>query len=314
MSNVPDASQSPACQAVRARLDDHLSGELPEEASREMREHLATCPQCAAELAASASLRAQVRAAVRAMQAPAGFEARIRRALRAAEGGSGARRRTGLWAVAAAAAVILCAALLNVLRVQSNPEKAILRKAAGPMAAVLRVGLRDHLECAVFREYSKEPLPAAEMAAELGPGFADLTPLLQSKVGDFRVIQAHHCEAGGRQFTHFILFGNGKVVSVLLTRQRPGEWLSAGIHQSGVDRFQVVVFESGNELAYVISDLDVQRNLQLAASVAPTIREFLTEHTTLGQAHRALFSSDISWIPTRAVFTGAADSIAIDSP
>jgi ABC-type glutathione transport system ATPase component len=42
-----------------------------------------------------------------------------------------------------------------------------------------------------------------------------------------------------------------------------------------VDRFQVVGFESHDYLAYVISDLDAQQNLQLAANLAPTLREYL---------------------------------------
>jgi hypothetical protein len=42
-----------------------------------------------------------------------------------------------------------------------------------------------------------------------------------------------------------------------------------------VDRFQVVGFESHDYLAYVISDLDAQQNLQLAADLAPALREYL---------------------------------------
>jgi hypothetical protein len=60
---------------------------------------------------------------------------------------------------------------------------------------------------------------------------------------------------------------------VVLTRKRSGESLSGGIHQAGVDRFQVVGFESHDYLAYVISDLDAQQNLQWAANLAPTLRE-----------------------------------------
>jgi hypothetical protein len=89
-----------------------------------------------------------------------------------------------------------------------NPEQAILRKTSGRLAAVLNVGLRDHLHCAVFRKYSKQPVAAAQMAADLGPEFAGLVPLVQAKLpADFRVIQGHHCTAGGRQYTHLIVAG-----------------------------------------------------------------------------------------------------------
>ena len=266
----------PDCDMARAQLDAYLSRELPEEAAREVRRHLENCPQCAAELAARATLRAQLQAAVRASTVPAGLDARIRRAVRSDRP---VRPRTGLWAVVAAAAVILCVFLGNQLRIRMNPEQAILRKASGPLAAILKVGLRDHLQCAVFRKYSKQPLPASQMAADLGPA-APLVPLVQAKLPhDFQVIQGHHCSAGGRQYTHLIMAGaGGKMVSLILTRKQPGESLAGGIYQQGVDRFQVVGFESHGYLAYVISDLDAQQNLQWAASLAPALREYLSDH------------------------------------
>jgi len=259
-----------ACIQMRAHLDAYLSRELPEDTSRAVQRHLGTCPPCAAELETRSRVRAQLQAAVRATTMPRGLEAKVRRAV---------RPRTGLWAVAAAAAVILCVVLVNLLRMPSNPEGAILRKTSGRLAAVLNVGLRDHLRCAVFRKYSKQPVAASQMAAGLGPGFADLAPLVQAKLpAGFRVIQGHHCEAGGRQYTHLIVSDGGKIVSVILTRKEPGEWLGGGIHQSGVDRFQVVAFQSHDYLAYVISDLDAQQNLQWAANLAPTLREYLAAH------------------------------------
>jgi anti-sigma factor (TIGR02949 family) len=265
-----------ACEPVRGHLDAYLSGELPDETSREVRRHLENCPQCTAELETRARVRTQLQAAVRAAGVPPNLESRIRHAVR----GEVSRPRTGLWAVAAAAAVILCAVLVNLWRVHTNPEEAILRKTTGRLAAVLKVGLRDHLQCAVFRKYSKQPDPGREMAADLGPGFADLVPLVQAKLpADFRVIQGHHCEAGGRQYTHLIISGaaGGKLVSLILTRKRPGESLNGGVEQTGVDRFQVVAFETRDYLAYVISDLDASGNLQLEAALAPVVRGFLPE-------------------------------------
>jgi anti-sigma factor RsiW len=264
-----------ACENMREHLDAYLSRELPEETSREVQRHLESCALCAAELETRARVRAQLRAAVRATPIPIHLESKVKRSVR----GRLARPRTGLWAVAAAALVIICVALVHQLRVASNPEEAILRKTSGRLAAVLNVGLRDHLHCAVFRKYSKQPEAAREMAAELGPSFADLVPLVQAKLpGNFRIIQGHRCDAGGRQYTHLIIAGGaggGKIVSVILTRRQPGESLMGGIHQAGVDRFQVVGFESHDYLAYVISDLDAQQNLQLAADLAPALREYL---------------------------------------
>ncbi|MGA3042298.1 MAG: zf-HC2 domain-containing protein [Bryobacteraceae bacterium] len=269
-----------ACDNARGHLDAYLSRELPEETRQEVQLHLAACPQCSAELETRARIRTELQDAVRATPVPTGLEVKIRRALN--DNDKVPRPRTGLWAVAAAAGVILCVVLVGILRNEANPEEAILRKTSGRLAAVLNVGLRDHLHCAVFRKYSKQSLAASEMAADLGPGFADLLPRIQAKLpGDLRVIQAHHCEAGGRQYTHFIIAGarkdRGKLVSLILTRRQSGESLP-GIDQTSVDRFQVVGFESHDYLAFVISDMDAQQSLQLAASLAPTVREYLAAH------------------------------------
>jgi anti-sigma factor (TIGR02949 family) len=275
MSNLPIEGAS--CERVRGHLDAYVSGELPEESRREVERHLETCSGCAAELGMLARVRTQLQAAVRATPVPLDLQAKVRRAVKSET----SRPRTGLWAVGAAAAVILCAGLLSLWRAKTDPEGAILRKASGRIGAVLNVGLRDHLHCAIFRKYSRQAVAPAEMAAELGPGFADLAPLVQTKLpGDFRIIQGHHCDAGGRPYTHFIISGGGgKIVSLILTRRRPGELLRGGIHQMGVDRFQVVGFESHDYLVYLISDLDAQQNLQWTANLAPTLRAFLAAHT-----------------------------------
>ena len=188
-----------------------------------------------------------------------------------------ARPRTGLWAVLAAAAVIACVGLVGLLRDQLGPEQAILRKTTGPLAPVLNVGLRDHLHCAVFRKYSRDPVPAPQMTAELGPTFAMLAPLLQAHLpDDFRLIQGHHCTAGGRRYTHLIIAGpGGKLVSLILAPKLPGESLGGAIHQAPVDCFQIVAFESHDYLVYLISDLDAQQNLAWAAHMAPALRQFL---------------------------------------
>jgi anti-sigma factor (TIGR02949 family) len=267
---------SSPCDRVRAQLDAYLSRELPEAERAEVERHLATCPQCAAELEGGTRLRAQLQTAVRATAVPSGLEARVRGAVRRQP----ARPpRTGLYAVAAAAAIIVCVYMIHQLRVNRNPEDAILAKDTGRFGTILNIGLRDHLTCAVFRKYSKQPEPAAQMAAELGPEFAGLVPLIQTKLpADFRIIQAHRCNVAGRQYVHFIIRAGGKLMSVILTRAEPGEWLDNGIQQTGVDHYQVVGFESQGELAYVISDMDAQQNLLWAANLAPTLRQYLATH------------------------------------
>ena len=263
------------CEFSRQLLEDYLSGETSGEKRQTLEQHLADCPSCAAEPDVRRRVREQVRPRFDPPRRPLSLETNVRRALR----GEGARPRTGLWAVAAAAAVILAAVLFQFWQGRGSPEEAILRQTTGRLAAIINVGLVDHLQCAVFRKYSRQPEPAPQMAAELGPEFAGLLPVIQAKLpADFRIIQGHHCKAGNRQYTHLIIVAGGKTMSLVLTPKRPGESLDGGIHQTGVDRFQVVGFESHGYLVYIISDLDAQQNLQTAANLAPALREFLAAH------------------------------------
>ncbi|MGA2591778.1 MAG: zf-HC2 domain-containing protein [Bryobacteraceae bacterium] len=263
------------CEEAREHLDSCLSKELPVGTSREVLRHVEGCPRCAAELATRARVRNALQAAVRATLVPDGLEARVQRAVRA----QNSRTRAGLYTIAVAAAAMICLAIVNLSRVKAGPEEAILKKNSGRLATVLNVGLRDHLHCAVFRKYSRQPESAAQMAAQLGPELAGLVPLVQAKLpADLRILQAHRCTAGGREYVHFIMADGDKLLSLILTRKKPGESLAGGIYQAGVDRFEVVGFESRDYLAYVVSDLDAQQNLRLAANLAAAVREYLGAH------------------------------------
>jgi hypothetical protein len=82
----------------------------------------------------------------------------------------------------------------------------------------------------------------------------------------------------GREYIHLILAGDAKLASIILTRKRPGESLDGGVSQSGIDRYQVVGFDTREYLVYVVSDLPAQQNLQMAANLAPSLREYLAAH------------------------------------
>jgi anti-sigma factor RsiW len=263
-----------SCEKIRGYFDSYLSNELLVETNHEVLRHLEACPQCAADLNARAHLRSQLQAAVRGTPVPSGLEGRIRRSVRSQRPPTYA----GLYILALAAAVMACFVIVNFVRLRLHPEEAILQKASGRLATVLNIGLRDHLHCAVFRKYSKEPENMDEMSAQLGPQFAALAPLVQAKLPmGFHIVQGHRCHVGNRQYVHFIAAGN-KLLSLVLTRKQGGESLGEGISQEGLDRYQVVGFESHGYLVYVVSDLDAQQNLQLAANMAPAVREYLAAH------------------------------------
>jgi len=53
----------------------------------------------------------------------------------------------------------------------------------------MKVGLGDHVHCAVFRKFPKNPPTFEEMAAKLGPEYEGLLPLV--KAGDMQIVMAH---------------------------------------------------------------------------------------------------------------------------
>ncbi|MFN7993939.1 MAG: zf-HC2 domain-containing protein [Bryobacteraceae bacterium] len=261
-----------ACERVRGYLDSYLSNELLIETNHEVLKHLEGCPRCAADLNARVQVRTRLKAAVQSAPVPAGLEARIQKTLRT----KGSRTDTGWYTVAAAAILIVGFGVLNFRRITSDPVDAITQETTGQLASVMNVGLRDHLHCAVFRKYPRRPETDTQMAAHLGTEFAGLAPLVRAKLpADFQMVQGHRCRAGKRLYVHFIVSSGSKLLSLVLTRKEPGESLAGGIHQQGVDRYQVVGFEHLDYLVYVISDLDPQRNLQVAANLAPSVREYL---------------------------------------
>jgi hypothetical protein len=78
---------------------------------------------------------------------------------------------------------------------------------------------------------------------------------------------------------------DGGLLFVVVARKQAGESLDGlspaaaasgvRIYQSAAGRYQVAGFEAGNFLAYVVSELRNKENLQIAANVAPAVREFL---------------------------------------
>ncbi len=169
-----------ACEKTRLYLDSYVSNELLIETNHEVLRHLEACPACAAEAEARSRLRSRLKAAVEGQTVPADLQARIRQRLEP-------RRRFGWWTagmVAAAAAVlflVLSDPRASLPSLTDRPaQTAYIEKVSANVAAVLRVGLRDHVHCAVFRRYPKDPPSVEQMVQDLGPAYQGLLPLLQA--------------------------------------------------------------------------------------------------------------------------------------
>jgi len=287
-----------ACDRTRKYLDSYISNELLVETNHEVLKHIENCPACATELDARTRLRTRLKSAVNAQSVPPELQVRILEQIRGSRSSSwfaagwfaaGWPR----WAVAMSAVVVICAGVwLNYSRdrmpaLSDRPgQNAYIQRVSATLAAVLKVGLGDHIHCSVFRKYPQNPPPVENLEADLGPAYKGLLPVVRAGVPDgYRVIMAHQCGYAGRKFIHLTFEKGGDLLSLVIARRNAGESLvglspasepsGIAIYQSGAERYQVAGFEAGNFLAYVVSDLKSQANLQIAVNLAPGVREFL---------------------------------------
>jgi anti-sigma factor (TIGR02949 family) len=287
-----------ACDRTRKYLDSYISNELLVETNHEVLKHIENCPACATELDARTRLRTRLKSAVNAQSAPPELQVRIREQIRGSRSGSwfAVGRFAVGWprlAVAMSAVVLICAGVwLNYsgdrmpALSDGSGQDAYLQRVSATLAEVLKVGLGDHIHCSIFRKYPKNPPPVEEMEADLGPAYKGLLPVVRAAVpGGYRVIMAHQCVHAGRKFIHLTFEKGGDLLSLVIARRNAGESLvglspasepsGIAIYQSGAERYQVAGFEAGNFLAYVVSDLKSQANLQIAVNLAPGVRGFL---------------------------------------
>jgi hypothetical protein len=162
-------------------------------------------------------------------------------------------------------------------------------------AQLLKLGLGDHLFCAVENGFASQVFTSEQMEEQLGAEFSSLVAMAQEKAPEnYKVVAGHRCGFGGRQFVHLILKGPQTALSLILTKKN-GESFSrengATFHDSpegpifGLrDKdFDVEGFETRDHLAFVVSNLVGNDNLQMAATLAPVLREFFTNRE--GQHH-----------------------------
>lgn len=279
-----------ACERTRLYLDSYISNELLIETNNEMVRHLEECPACAAEAEIRSRLKERLKSAVEREAVPAGLEARVCERLQPR------RAYSGWWASwmlsAAAAALFLGALWLAYPRnplpaVSDRPAQAVyIEKISTHLEAVLRVGLQDHVHCAVFRRYPQNPPSLQELARQLGPDYQGLLPILQAAAPEgYRCEMAHHCSYAGRKYVHLTLRKGNSVLSLVIAHKNPGESMAGltaarsvagvAIYQARAERYQVAGFETGDYLAFVISELDRGRNLDVAAALAPGVKRVL---------------------------------------
>ena len=274
------------CKRIRSYLDSYLNNELMVETNHEVLTHVGVCETCSRVLEGRARLKAQLKRAVMREYAPAALRERISEDLRRS-------RRFGFntfsLSLAAAAAMLVIAAATFLT---SSPTKSTLSLQANVGAGdltgqVLKIGFDDHVFCAIDHNFAHKRFTVEQMSERLGPEYAGLVALVSDKMPrSYTVAAGHRCHYQGREFIHLVMRNQGDVVSLVITRKN-GEAFPAGgaaavvqasgvpIHETSWHNIQVAGIETRDYLAFVISNETREGNEQVAASLAPSVSDFL---------------------------------------
>jgi Putative zinc-finger len=271
------------CNKLRAYLDSYLNNELLVETTHEVLQHLENCSACSGALEDRRRVKQQLKTAVMKETPPPALEEKIRRSIR-----KDSARVWPTWTLVAAAAVLFVA--VGILGLQLWNRAAATRTDTGAANAggrLLEVGLKDHVHCALDSGFANRVFTEAEMREKLGPEFFGLVGLVKEKIpGNYQVVVGHRCKANGREYVHLILKSSQTALSLVVTKKQGEAFtqnqVAAILEASGVPIFgahlnnlEVAGFETRDYLAFVVSDLSREDNLQMAAALAPPVQAFL---------------------------------------
>lgn len=282
------------CKKVADLLDAFLNNGLSPETSQRIGEHVDSCERCAGEARQRTELQRRVKKALGSKAANEAVKARLRARLQKEDS---SRSFWSLSIPLAAAAALLMGffAAWNTLHRPQEPwqtsakdQRTYIEALYTQVSSVVRVGLGDHAHCAHFRKFAESLPTMEEILSLLGSDYEELAPIVREETPpDFKILLGHQCKYDGRQYVHFALGRDDELLSVIITRRREGESFerdelvpvlqAAGtpIYGARADAFEIAGFDTEHYLAFVISNLPQEENLQIAEALTPRLRAFL---------------------------------------
>ena len=152
---------------------------------------------------------------------------------------------------------------------------------------LLKVGFDNHVFCSIDHKLADKQFTPEHMAESLGPEYAGLVGLVKEKMPSaYTVAVGHRCHYQGREFIHLIMRDQNDVVSLVITRKNGESFPANGvaaieqaaggpIYKAAWANQQVAGLETRDYLVFVVSNESSAANLQIAASLAPSVRGFL---------------------------------------
>ncbi len=281
------------CERTLQSMDLYLDNELPAGERAEAEQHIRECASCAAEIEARIALKDRLKTSVRSVMAHPDLQRRIRDSVRAVATPATPRHNWTRAAVAMAATLVICLGVtiayqLGHLRLTASSQESYIATISQRVSNVMRIGLGDHVHCAVFRKQRKNPPSPEQMVNEMGPEYKDLIAVVKEQAPQgYQVVMAHQCRYHRRKFVHVTATYGSKLISLVIARRGDGESFeadklvsqltAAGIpmYQTSVQRFNIAGFETRDHLVYVVSDLGQRENLDVMTAFAPRVRDTL---------------------------------------
>ena len=282
------------CEQTLRYLDSYVSNKRMEETQREVLEHLETCSRCSTAFQSRLALKTSLRHAVQSQEVPVGLRKQIQDAVRKEYS---SRLKPTLWNqrfLAAAAMLVICLggwAAFHLVRIaypiRLSSQLAQEFSPSEQIAAVLKIGIDDHVHCVIDSHLDQVVMKPEEMTRRMGLDYAGLLPLIKDNLPEgFVVSVGHRCQVNGREFIHLVLKHEEKAVSVIITeKQRVSfpvgnqvnspEVQGVVLHQARLKSLESAGFETKDHLAFVISALDQNENFQIASLLAPPVNDFL---------------------------------------
>jgi hypothetical protein len=191
------------CQEIRELVDSYLSNELLIETNHQVLRHLAACASCSAEVERRRAMRDLLVQSLREDLEVAPLRERIESAIDAERLWW---RRTAQWWSAAAVLAAIAVFIWYPRRVD---------------AAAYQDSVGDHVWCALGTraDASYDPVRAEQ---SLNPPFTQMAAAIGEWHGEYRLVEAHTCPYNGRQYAHFVFFGEGATISLLVEESSRG--------------------------------------------------------------------------------------------
>jgi hypothetical protein len=286
----PISFEQKKCERILRLLDSYLGSELLVETNHEVLRHLEECRSCSAALQNRTRTKSLLQRAVNSESPAPELKVRLQSRLRSSIVEEHKSRQSWqAWPMAIAATLVMLlggyALVRNGTQIFSPvTDQARLSEVSTQAIQILKIGLGDHVQCAIDHRFAERSLSEEAMAELLGTGYSGVASELKLNApGGYLLTAAHRCRVGNRQFAHLILKKQDGFVSVILTRKQGESYPNEGsiesfgvkLHEAQLDGFQVAGFETPDHLGFFVSRLGAQENLQIASKMAPVLRNYL---------------------------------------